>query len=254
MSTFRLKYPIVQRYLTGPSKRRPCIPLQSCRFMVAHDTGNPGSTAAGNVSYYERSRNDDEASAHIFVDDIQIIECIPFLALDPEKAWHVRYNPPIDNAMYGADSNDAAGGVELCFGGNIDLNESYKRFVWVLAYSCWRYGLDAATDIVGHYTLDPSRKVDPVNSLKQLGKTFTDLIADVINEYNNCLEDEDDMPMQLENDWQWKQVGDALDGLYRKGLLSDYGWAKKAYTRQLTISEAAQLNLVILARQNGVEV
>ncbi len=47
------------------------------RFIVAHDTGNPGSTAANNVSYYERSRNDQSASAHIFVDDKEILECIP---------------------------------------------------------------------------------------------------------------------------------------------------------------------------------
>ena len=47
------------------------------RFIVAHDTGNPGSTAAANVKYYERSRNEMSASAHIFVDDKEIVECIP---------------------------------------------------------------------------------------------------------------------------------------------------------------------------------
>lgn len=67
-------------------------------------------------------------------------------------------------------------------------------------------------------------------------------------------ETEDEDTMKLEHDWQWKQLGDALDGLYRAGKLSDYTWAKKAYTRELTNSEVNWLNTIILARLNGVEV
>ncbi|WP_253947823.1 N-acetylmuramoyl-L-alanine amidase, partial [Paenibacillus ehimensis] len=98
--------------------------MNGVRFMVSHDTGCPGSTAANNVTYYERSREDDYASAHIFVDDKEIIECIPFLTGTPEKAYHVVYNTPIDNQIFGVDSNDYAGGVELCYGGKIDLAEA----------------------------------------------------------------------------------------------------------------------------------
>jgi hypothetical protein len=53
------------------------------RFVVAHDNGNPGSTAAGNVKYYENSRNEKSASAHLFVDDQEILECIPALTGPP---------------------------------------------------------------------------------------------------------------------------------------------------------------------------
>ena len=49
------------------------------KFVVAHDTGNPNSTAGQNVAYYEQSRNELSASAHLFVDDREIIECIPAL-------------------------------------------------------------------------------------------------------------------------------------------------------------------------------
>lgn len=123
------------------------------------------------------------ASAHIFVDDRQIIECIPFLTGPAEKAYHVVYNVTTDNVMFGADANDAAGGVELCHGGSINLNESYKRYVWVMAYACYRYGLNPASDIVGHYTLDPGRRSDPMGPLRQLGKTFADFVRDVETEY-----------------------------------------------------------------------
>lgn len=199
MSHFKMKYEIIPRYLTGPSLRRPCISMPGVCFMVAHDTGNPGSTAAGNVSYYERSRNAEEASAHIFVDDEQIIECIPFLTAHPEKAWHVVYNTPIDNMMFSCNANDAAGGVEMCYGGGMNIYESYKRYVWVLAYSCYKYGLDPAKHITGHHILDPTRKVDPMNAFKLLGKSFQNFIADVVNEYNDCLEEEPVLDKDIAN-------------------------------------------------------
>ncbi|WP_413467483.1 hypothetical protein [Metabacillus niabensis] len=49
-----------------------------------------------------------------------------------EKAWHVQYNKPYDNRLFGDDANDCdcAIGVELCYGGPIDFTEGYKRFVW----------------------------------------------------------------------------------------------------------------------------
>lgn len=185
--TFAMKYEIKQRFLTEPSDRRSGIDMPRVGFLVAHDTGNPSSTAANNVGYYERSRNEMSASAHIFVDDIEIIECIPFLTVGREKAWHVLYNVTTDNAMYGDDANDIAGGVELCYGGRINIQEAYKRYIWVLAYACYKYGLNPAKHITGHYILDPARKTDPKDALRLLGKSFQDLINDVVAEYNSCL-------------------------------------------------------------------
>ncbi|WP_409343134.1 glycoside hydrolase family 73 protein [Paenibacillus sp. MBLB4367] len=60
--------------------------------------------------------------------------------------------------------------------------------------------------------------------------------------------------MVFENDWQWKMLGDALDGLYRKGVVSDYTWAEKAYKRELTQSELAWLTTIAFARFNGIEI
>ncbi|WP_243633396.1 peptidoglycan recognition protein family protein [Paenibacillus xerothermodurans] len=182
-----MKYDIVPRYLSGPSKRRPTAPMQPCRFIVAHDTGNPGSTAAGNVAYYQNTRNAQEASAHIFVDDKQILECIPFLTARPEKAWHVRYNVPGDNQRYGVDANDAAGGIELCHGGSIDIKQAYSRYVWLIAFACYTYNLNPSVDIAGHFELDPARRTDPKGALQLLGKTFRDFIEDVTAEYAACI-------------------------------------------------------------------
>lgn len=181
-----MKYTIEKMYLTTPSKRRSGIKMDKVKFLVAHDTGNPGSTALQNVKYYENSRNEMSASAHIFVDDRQIIECIPFLLDKPEKAWHVIFNTPVDNNLFGDDANDVAGGVELCYGGKINIQEAYKRFVWTLAYACHVHNVDPLKMITGHYILDPKRKTDPQASLKLLSKTMLNLIEDVAKELKDC--------------------------------------------------------------------
>jgi N-acetylmuramoyl-L-alanine amidase len=168
-------------YLTPGSKRRSgFLMTPGVKFIVAHDTGNPGSTARGNVRFYERSRDEISASAHLFVDDTQIIECIPALTGPPEKAWHVLYKRKEDNILYGHNSNDAAIGVEYCFGGNIIADEAYRRVVWVMAYACWRFNLDPAISIVGHHILDPGRKIDPMNGLSHSRRSYSQLLKDVV--------------------------------------------------------------------------
>lgn len=119
------------------------------------------------------------ASAHIFVDDRDIIECIPALSMAPEKAWHVRYD-------CGALYNDHCIGVELCYGGHINLNEAYKRYVYVMAYISDKYGIDPLTKIWGHYELDPKRKTDPQAPLKMLKKDMETLQEDVHHELILC--------------------------------------------------------------------
>jgi len=188
---FKQKYKIEQNFLTKSTKRRSGqLITPSVKFIVAHDTGNPTSTAENNVKYYERTNNEAPASAHIFVDDKKIIECIPSLTTDkPEKAWHVRYNQSKDNELFGYEANDAAIGVEYCYGQGIDANEAYARFIWVISYLCHKFGLNPKTSITGHFILDPGRKTDPVSGLKDSNRTYEKLVEDIGVEYQNCLED-----------------------------------------------------------------
>lgn len=185
---FQVKYQITQSYLAKPSKRRRGYPMSpGVRFIVAHDTGNPGSTAAGNVKYYERTRDEISASAHIFVDDREIIECIPALETGPaEKAWHVVYSTPADNQLFGFDANDAAIGIEYCYGGGIVADEAYRKYVWVMAYACHKHGLDPRRQVVGHFFLDPMRKTDPVTGLAHSRRGYEQLLKDVVIEHDIC--------------------------------------------------------------------
>jgi len=187
MTTFQEKYIITPHYLSKPSKRRPGIPMSpGVRFVVAHDTGNPGSTAAANVRYYENSRDEQSASAHIFVDDKEIIECIPVLTAPPEKAWHVLYAVPTDNMMFGHNANDAALGVEYCYGGKIDADEAYRKYIWTMAYACFRFDLDPKRHIAGHFMLDPKRKTDPVTGLAQSRRSYEQLLRDIAQVFDEC--------------------------------------------------------------------
>lgn len=188
---FEMKYPIRADFITKGTKRRSGTRMPKVGFIVSHDTGNDGSTAAGNVKYYKNSANDMSASAHLFVDDKEIVECIPALTTSyQEKAWHVLYNRGKDNAMYGDDSNDIAIGVELAYSwkkGSIDNQEAYKKYVWLLAYICYKFDLNPLKHITGHQVLDPGRKTDPDNALKKYGKSLEILIQDVKQEYDACL-------------------------------------------------------------------
>lgn len=178
MTKWTHRYTIGKFHLKKPSKRRSGILMQQVLGIVAHDTGNAGSTAWQNVRYYDRSCDEMSASAHLFVDDKDIIECIPALSAPPEKAWHVRYQC--------GDFNDHYIGVEWCYGGQINLAESYKKYVYTMAYICDRFNIDPLTKISAHYILDPERKTDPKTPLKLMNKTLDDLKRDVLNELKAC--------------------------------------------------------------------
>lgn len=169
---------ITQKLIPTPSKRRSGQKVAGIAFLVAHDTGNDGSTALQNATYFINSANEIEASAHFFVDDKQIICTVP----DTEKAWHVRYNVPQDNILFGKDANDWALGIELCFhSGNIKVNNqlAYQNYIDLFAFLCKKYNLSPRQKIAGHYVLDPSRRTDPLNAFKYIGKTWDGFIDDV---------------------------------------------------------------------------
>ena len=144
-------------------------------FLVAHDTGNPNSTAQDNVNYYKNTYNIDinrTASAHIFVDDKHAIICVP----TTEKAWHVLYNAIQDNLWYGVDANDAAAGVEISY--FIDKSnpkqakerskKALENGAKVLAYLAEYWKIDYKTRMPGHQDIQ-SDKQDPGNALAASG-------------------------------------------------------------------------------------
>lgn len=181
---YNLEMNILQKYIPKGLRRGGELITPKVLFIVAHDTGNDGATGANHVSYYNNTYNDQQVSAHAFVDDVAVYEVIPL----NEKAWHVRYNVDTDNKIYGYDANDTAIGVELCYStkGNIDNLKAYTNYCEYMAYLCLKYGLDPQKQIVAHAKLDPSRRTDPMNAFQFLtgGKTWDSFIVDVMKVYN----------------------------------------------------------------------
>ena len=167
-------------YIRIGTKRRSGQKINAVKFIVAHDTGNDTSTAKNNVDYYKRTADQMSASAHLFVDDKECVECIPL----NEKAWHVLYDRTEDNRMFGYNANDAAIGVELCYFSNDKQRslKAYKNYVKVIADLCREYKLNPVNKVVGHSRLDSGRKTDPENALKRIGKTFESFIQDIVDE------------------------------------------------------------------------
>ena len=168
---------IIKDYIKVATLRRSGIKNLGIMFLTAHDTGNPNTTARQNVSYFKRSFNEMSASAHAFVDDVDIIECIP---LD-EKAWHVWYSTTVDNSKYGDDANDVSIGIELCYfpQDKARTQKAYDNYVKYIADLCKEYSLDPLKHISGHFQLDPARKTDPMNAFNVIGKKFDDFLKDV---------------------------------------------------------------------------
>ncbi|GAA3408410.1 glycoside hydrolase family 73 protein [Paenibacillus hodogayensis] len=60
-------------------------------------------------------------------------------------------------------------------------------------------------------------------------------------------------PAELEA-WQWKMLGDSLEGLSREGFLTDSQWTRKAYSAAMTVSELEWLGAILFARDKGIDV
>ncbi|NBJ71353.1 MULTISPECIES: N-acetylmuramoyl-L-alanine amidase [Clostridia] len=176
MTKLKNKYSIQRRYVTNKNAR-PRIKNLGVDFLVAHETANNNADADAHYNYFQGITF--SASAHTFIDDNKILEIIP---LD-EKAWHVRYDVPRDNRMYGDDANDVAIGTELCRTG--DFDKAYDRYVWYHAYLCKKFGLNPKKDIVAHSKLDPSRRTDPQSWLEPNGVSWNKFINDVNDYYRN---------------------------------------------------------------------
>lgn len=193
------------------TKRRSGRKLDKLLFFVDHDTGNPNSTAQNNVSYYIKSANNDSASAHIFIDDKEAIMCIPCLKDTIEKAWHVLYDRPIDNQIYGDDANDIAIGLELCYFHDVNRTlKAYNNYIEIAAYLAKIHGVSPSKRS-GHFELDPGRKIDPNSALKVIGKTYSNMKSDIINKYNEMIKSD-----------ECKTVDEAINIWYKSNVISSY--------------------------------
>ncbi|UJS28497.1 N-acetylmuramoyl-L-alanine amidase [Macrococcoides canis] len=144
------------------------------KFAVFHDTGNRDTSAQQNVNYYKNTFNIDwsaTASAHLFVDDTECVICIPVT----EKAWHVLYNTPTDNAWYGDDANDIAFGIEVSYYSDRERSrKSLDNACRIMAALCNSWNINPKTQMPGHQDIQAD-KIDPGNLLEACGYARRDM-------------------------------------------------------------------------------
>jgi N-acetylmuramoyl-L-alanine amidase CwlA len=104
---------------------------------------------------------------------------------EPEKAWHVRYNLPNDNKIFGCYANDSAIGIEMCYfpDDKKRTEKAYNNYIEFAVQLAKHHNVNP-TKRVGHFELDPSRRSDPNNALRYINKTYEDMKKDIINKYN----------------------------------------------------------------------
>ncbi|WP_094701647.1 N-acetylmuramoyl-L-alanine amidase [Brevibacillus laterosporus] len=207
---FVMKYPIQTKYVTPRTKRRSGIPMKRIGFIVAHDTGNPGSTALSNIRYYQNTCDSMSASAHTFIDDTGVWECIPATTSKSDKAWHVLYEIPQDNQWFNGDTNRKLDLTENAFK---RMNITRNQFI---------------RDVIKEYKLCTPK-------------------SSIISSIDTKPAEGNEEDLKL-NEWQFDMLTQALVDLTRNGSLTDNTWAEKAKSRTSKQSELSFITTMVLQR------
>nr|WP_150959374.1 N-acetylmuramoyl-L-alanine amidase [Aneurinibacillus sp. XH2] len=221
-----------------PNNRRPCLPMTPTTITI-HNTGNPASSARNERNWLTNLSNKRTASYHLVVDEREVIECLPL----NECAWHA------GDGNGAKSGNRTSIGIEICESGDYakTLDNAAELVAKMLRERGW--GVDR---LRRHF--DWSGKICPRLMYDGgLWTGWTAFVNMVQYKLRSTTGEEEGDTLKLEQ-WQWKMLGNALDGLYRQGVIGDYTWAEKAYTGRLIASELAWLNMVVTARQTGVDV
>lgn len=166
---------VYEQYLTVNEFSRPGTKLEDITGIVIHYTGNPGTTAEGNRSYFQSLayNQSNYASSHYIVGlEGEIVQCIP---LD-EQAFATRTR------------NKDTIGIEVCHpdedGQFTDV--TYESVVKLVAQLCKQFDL-SEEDVVRHY--DVTGKICPKYYVEHEDAWET-LIWDIKTELENIKETE----------------------------------------------------------------
>ena len=124
------------------------------KYIVIHYTGNSTDTAYNNTKYFKSVYR--EASAHYFVDDNNIYQCVE----DKNKAWHCGDNLKSGNvgSFYKKCTNSNSIGVEMCCT-NYDISaKTEANTIELVKYLMNKYNIPVS-NVIRHY--DVTNKICP---------------------------------------------------------------------------------------------
>ena len=131
---------VTQDILPQTPYSRPGRKLEAINAVVVHYTGNPGTTAKQNRSYFGNLATTHEtyASSHFVIGlEGEIIQCVP---LD-------------EVAFCSNDRNDDTISIEVCHEDESGAfnEQTYEALVKLTAWLCDTFSLDSETGVIRHY-------------------------------------------------------------------------------------------------------
>lgn len=124
---------------------------EKIKYIVVHDTGNTkkGSNANNHFLYFNGGNRN--ASAHYFVDDIQILQIVE----DNLSAWHVGDG----KGKYGVTNRNSIG-IEICVNSDGNYDVALQKTKELIEYLMKKYNI-SKENVIRHY--DASRKNCPAS-------------------------------------------------------------------------------------------
>lgn len=149
--------------------------------IVIHETATPNATAQNEYNYFNTGNR--QSSAHAFIDDKEIVQCIEW----DNKAWHA-----------GKTANQNYIGIELChFDSSFKFNIIYSQAVELFAYlfiNVLKMNIVTNENLMSHNEVSMKWKetnhTDPVSYFKKYGKTIEGFRNDVQSRINQLNEEE----------------------------------------------------------------
>jgi N-acetylmuramoyl-L-alanine amidase CwlA len=173
-----MSYSINNRIILGLPKNPFRKGVGAYEGVVAHSTATPEATDEREVEYFRRNWNTIKAFVHFFVD----WDSISQTADTNYQAWGA------------GNGNNRYLHVELCETKDpAKFKESYKRYVWLLAYLLKQknLGVTDGQTLVSHEwvsrNLGGTNHTDPIGYLKSHGVTWAKLVEDVKAAYSGSV-------------------------------------------------------------------
>lgn len=119
------------------------------KYIVVHYTGNATDTAYNNAKYFKNKLpKGKEASAHYFVDDNSIWQCV----LDKDIAWHCGDNlkKGSGGSYYGICTNRNSIGVEMCCTNSNVSTKTEQNTIELVKYLMNKYNIPVS-NVIRHY-------------------------------------------------------------------------------------------------------
>lgn len=183
---------IKQLYIDRNHPNRPGTKISKVTGIVVHWTANEGkgADAVANRNYFARTFKGTKAdakeangtdfryaSAHLNVDDTELVECLPWKKGEAEVGYHVgatTYMSGIQSKLGNSYPNAATIGLEICVNSDGDFKKAYENALLVIVMMLKEHGL-GINNLYRHYDITgkacPGFFTDNGYAQKYLGTT-----------------------------------------------------------------------------------